>query len=552
MNGILAYLTKKYYICAMTTTSYDYIIIGAGSAGCILANRLSENPSVSVLLLEAGGKDSKLEIHIPAAYSKLNHSSIDWGFYTEPQAFVNHRTMYQPRGKVLGGCSSTNAMAYIRGNKLDYDDWAGLGNDGWDYNNILPFFKKSEHNEQIQDNFHGQGGEMNVTLAKSYRTPLADAFVQGCLDIGLPENQDFNGAEQDGAGYFQFTIKNQKRCSTAVAFLNPILARPNLKVLTHARVRKLLIEKDIAKGVEFELGRSLQTVKANKEIILSAGSFQSPQILMLSGIGDKDKLKKMGIQAKKNLEGVGQNLQDHVFCIVSSLCNQPISANYALRPVNQVRYLAQYMAFKTGPFTMSPLEANAFLRSDDTQDRPNLQFHFTPVHIGKYDADLYDTGQYPITDGYTILPTLLRPKSKGYVTLRSPNPVDAPIIQPNYLKHEDDAKALIVAVKKAYEVLQSEAYIPYRLRQHFPEKLGSDEDILFHIKRTLETVYHPVGTCKMGNDSMAVVDSHLRVRGIENLRVIDASIMPQIVMGNTNAPVMMIAEKGADLILKAR
>ncbi|TAE16492.1 MAG: choline dehydrogenase [Bacteroidetes bacterium] len=536
----------------MTTSSYDYIIIGAGSAGCILANRLSANPSVSVLLLEAGGKDSKLEIHVPAAYSKLNHSAVDWGFYTEPQPFVNHRTMYQPRGKVLGGCSSTNAMAYIRGNKLDYDDWARLGNEGWDYASVLPYFKKSEHNEQIQNDYHGQGGELNITQAKVYRTPLAEAFVKACLEQGLPANDDFNGAEQEGAGFFQFTIKNQKRCSTAVAFLNPILARPNLKVITHARVRKLLIEKDTATGVEFELGRSLQTVQAKREIILSAGAFQSPQLLMLSGIGDKDYLKKMGITAKKNLEGVGQNLQDHLFCVMSSLCNQTISANYALKPVNQMRYLAQYMAFKTGPFSISPLEANAFLRSDDTQDRPNVQFHFTPVHIGKYDADMYDTSQYPPTDGYTVLPTLLRPKSRGFIGLRSANPVDAPIIQPNYLKHEEDAKTMILACKKAFEVLQSDAYTPYRLRQHFPERMGSDEEILFHIKRTLETVYHPVGTCKMGNDDMAVVDAELRVRGIDRLRVIDASVMPNIIMGNTNAPVMMIAEKGADLILKGK
>lgn len=530
------------------TNSFDYIIIGAGSAGCILANRLSANPSVRVLLLEAGGKDSKLEIHIPAAYSKLNHTSVDWGFHTEPQAFVNYRTMYQPRGKVLGGSSSTNAMAYIRGNKLDYDDWAKLGNVGWDYEQILTYFKKTEHNEQIQDSFHGQGGELNVTLAKAYRTPLADAFVEACIAQGLPKNEDFNGQEQEGAGYFQFTIKNQKRCSAATAFLTPILSRPNLKVITHARVRKITIEKDIATGVEFEIGRSIQTAKASREIILSAGAFQSPQLLMLSGIGDKDKLKRMGIIAKKHLQGVGENLQDHAFCILSSLCNQPISANYALKPMNQVRYLAQYMAFKKGPFTISPLEANAFWRTDETQDRPNIQFHFTPVHVGKYDVDMYDISQYPHSDGYTILPTLLRPKSRGYVALRSANPTDAPLIQPNYLKHEDDAKTLIMGFKKAFEILQDDAYKPYRLRQHFPERLGSDEEILYHIKRTLESVYHPVGTCKMGNDNMAVVDNELRVHGIEHLRVIDASIMPHIVMGNTNAPVMMIAEKGADLL----
>ena len=529
-------------------TVYDYIIIGAGSAGCVLANRLSENPQVQVLLLEAGGKDTKMEIHIPAAYSKLNRTAVDWGFYTEPQPYVNHRTMYQPRGKVLGGSSSTNAMAYIRGNALDYDDWAGKGNAGWAYRDILPYFCKSEHNEQIQNDYHGQGGLLNVTEAKVFRTRLAESFVAACIAQGLPANSDFNGATQEGAGYFQFTIKNQKRCSAAVAFLNPILGRPNLKIITHARVRKVLIEKDTATGVEFEIGRSIQTASAKREVILSAGAFQSPQLLMLSGVGDKDMLKRMGITPKKHLVGVGKNLQDHVFCMVSSLCKQPISANNALKPMNQVRYMAQYMAFKTGPFTISPLEANAFWRTDEAQDRPNIQFHFTPVHIGKYDIDMYDANQYPTHDGYTILPTLLRPKSRGFIGLRSANPTDAPIIQPNYLSHEDDVKSLLLGFRKAFEILQSDAYLPYRLRQHFPEKLGSDEELLYHIKRTLETVYHPVGTCKMGNDEMAVTDHCLRVHGIDRLRVIDASIMPDIIMGNTNAPVMMIAEKGADLL----
>ncbi len=530
-------------------TSYDYIIIGAGSAGCVLAHRLSENPQISVLLLEAGGKDNKLEIQVPAAYAKLNRSAVDWAFNTEPQAFVNHRTMYQPRGKVLGGSSSTNAMAYIRGNRLDYDDWAKAGNVGWGYEDVLPYFRKSEHNEQIHDAFHGQGGLLNVTHAKVFRTQLAEAFVKASIEQGLSNNDDFNGATQDGAGFFQFTIKNQKRCSAAVAFLNPALTRPNLKVITHARVRKVLITNDTATGVEFEIGRSLQTANANREVILSAGAFQSPQILMLSGIGDKDTLKRMGIIAKKHLAGVGQNLQDHVFCSVSSLCNQPISANNALKPMNQVRYMAQYMAFKKGPFTISPLEANGFWRTDEAQDRPNMQFHFTPVHIGKYDIDLYDSNQYPTTDGYTILPTLLRPKSRGVVGLRSANPVDAPIIQPNYLSHTDDVKTILEGFKKAFAILQSEAYTPYRLRQHFPDRLGNDEEILYHIKRTLETVYHPIGTCKMGNDDMAVTDHALRVHGIDRLRVIDASVMPNIIMGNTNAPVLMIAEKGAALCL---
>lgn len=532
---------------------FDYIIVGAGSAGCVLANRLSENPNNQVLLLEAGGKDKKLEIHIPAAYSKLNRSEVDWAFETEPQAHVNQRRMFQPRGKALGGCSSTNAMAYIRGNALDYDDWAALGNKGWSYQEVLPYFRKSEHNEQLQDDYHGQGGLLNVTLAKSYKTPLADAFVKACQEEGIPANPDFNGKNQEGTGLFQFTIKNNQRWSTAKAFLKPALARENLHVMTHAHLSKVLFEGNKAVGVSFLLGKKnpeTRTAKARKEIILSAGAFASPQLLMLSGIGDADTLKARGIPVVKHLPGVGQNLQDHVFCSISSLCKQKISANHTLKPLNQVKYLAQYMLFKKGPLTISPLEANAFLRSDESQDRPNVQFHFAPVHIGTYETDLYNPDTYPHTDGYTILPTLLRPKSKGYIALRSNNPLDAPIIQPNYLEAEEDRQVLLMAARKARKVLEAKAFDPYRLRNHFPENLGDDEALLEHIRKTLETVYHPVGTCKMGQDDMAVVDENLKVKGIKGLRVIDASIMPNIIMGNTNATSIMIGEKGADLILR--
>ena len=539
---------------------FDYIIVGAGSAGCVLANRLSTDPATSVLLLEAGGPDKKLEIHIPAAYTKLHGSAVDWAFWTEPQTALNGRRMYQPRGKTLGGCSSTNAMAYVRGNKHDYDDWAALGNAGWSYEDVLPYFIRSENNEQydqLDALYHRRGGPLNVTYATRFQTPLAGAFIESCKQLGMPENQDYNGAQQEGTGLFQFTIKDGQRHSAATAFLKPALSRPNLKVITYAHTKQILIQHDKAVGVEFITAKNqTQQAIARKEVILSAGAFQSPQLLMLSGIGPADTLRSAGIPLKKDMPGVGQNLQDHIFTGVSSLSSQrAISANFHLKPLNQLKGLAQFFINKKGPMTMSPLEAVAFLKTESSDvptgsDRVNMQFHFAPVHFGNDGkADFYDLSTYPHTDGYTVLPTLLKPKSVGYVSLRSTNPLDAPIIQPNYLTHDDDRDVLISGLRKAIDVMQADAFAPYSRGINMPTDYDSDDALWEHITSVLETVYHPVGTCKMGHDEMAVVDADLRVRGIESLRVIDASVMPTIVSGNTNAPVIMIAEKGADLIL---
>ncbi|WP_337044244.1 GMC family oxidoreductase [Emticicia sp. 17c] len=531
--------------------TYDYIIIGAGSAGCVLANRLSENPANQVLLIEAGGPDKKMEIHIPAGYAKLHRSEVDWGFFTEPQEHVLNRRIYLPRGKTLGGSSSTNAMAYVRGNKEDYNDWAKAGNDGWAYQDILPYFKKSEYNEQIHNEFHGQKGLLNVTFAKHFKTPFSDAFVKACIKNGFADNQDYNGAQQEGVSLLQFTIKDAKRHSAATAFLKPALKRPNLKVLTHTLVKQLLIEKDKAVGVEVLTGKNTaQQIKASKEVILSAGSFQSPQLLMLSGIGDKDELKQLNITCKQHLPGVGKNLQDHLFMGVSALSYQQEGQNHHLTKWNQLKALGQYLFSKKGVLTIGPLEATAFGMTDDSPDRVNYQFHYASLHIGNdYSVNMYDINTFPLTDGFIILPTLLRPESRGYVTLKSSDPTDAPLIQPNFLSKEQDLITLLKATKKAIEVIQSEPFDPYRKSLLTPPDLSSDEAIILHIKKQVETVYHPVGTCKMGNDSMAVVDAQLRVKNIEGLRVIDASIMPTIVSGNTNAPVYMIAEKGADMIL---
>ena len=533
--------------------SYDYIIIGAGSAGCLLANRLSKNPRNSVLLLEAGGPDSNMNIHIPGAYLKIHKSKQDWGFWTEKQKNVLNRKIYLPRGKTLGGSSSTNAMAYVRGNAEDYNTWAELGNYGWGYKDVLPFFKKSENHAQIDkvdSDYHGSSGELSVSLPTKFKTPYVDGFIKACKKHGIPENDDYNGVTQNGVGVAQSTIKDGKRHSSASAFLKPVLNRPNLKAITHAKVCKIILKGKEATGLEYLKGSNKFQVNVEKEIIVSAGAFQSPQILMLSGIGDFSELKKHGIDCLHELKGVGKNLQDHLFYPICAKSKTQEGINHYISPLNQLKAAWNYFVNKKGVFCVGPLEGMAFFDLTQSGEKVNFQLHFSPICIDdKYGYDAYDLYDFPKKDGFTILPTLLHPRSRGTVSLASSNPKDAPIIQPNFLQEKDDLDQLVSGGKLVFKLMNDEALKKHKLRDGLPINRDSEDFLIDHIKKTLETVYHPVGTCKMGIDNMAVVDPLLKVHGISKLRVVDASIMPKIVSGNTNAPVYMIAEKAAEMIL---
>ena len=517
---------------------FDYIIVGAGSAGCVLAARLSEEPKARVLLLEAGGSDGALEVQIPAAFPKLFKSACDWNYSTEPEVELHNRQLYWPRGKLLGGSSSINAMIYVRGNRLDYEHWKSLGNDGWSFADVLPYFLKSENQGRGATKYHGTTGPLCVSDLR-YVNPLTRAFLAAAEELGIPNNPDFNGAQQEGAGLNQVTQRNGRRHSAADAFLKPALRRSNLTVLTGAHATRVLLEGNRATGVEYRSHGATNTAAAAREVILAGGAVNSPQLLLLSGIGPEDELKRAGIRTIQNLPGVGKNLHDHPMVSVGYLCTQPVS----LASAESLPNLLRYFFFKRGPLVSNVAEAGIFLRTRAGLEVPDLQILFGPAYYVNHGLEKRRD------HCFGLAPTLVMPESRGQITLRSPDPLAPPAIRANYLSTSQDLRAMVEGVRICRQLAQTKAFQPYRGAELLPgDAITKDDEIAEFVRGAVQTLYHPVGTCKMGNDEMAVVDSRLRVRGIERLRVADASIMPRIIAGNTNAPTMMIAEKAADMI----
>jgi choline dehydrogenase len=526
--------------------TFDYIVVGAGSAGCVVAEHLSASGRHRVLLLEAGGRDHNLWIHIPLGYAKLfNNPKVNWLYSSEPEPDLNNRKIIQPRGKVLGGSSSINGLLYIRGQAEDFDHWRQLGNAGWSFEDVLPYFRRSEDQERGADALHGTGGPLAVSNV-SEPHPLCDAFIEAAEQAGLPRNDDFNGPSQEGAGYFQLTSRNGRRCSTAVGYLRPARRRSNLKIETGALATRVLFSGKRAIGVEYRRGDTTHTAHANAEVILAGGAFNSPQLLQLSGLGPADLLRAHGIDVIADMPGVGADLQDHLQLRMQYRCTEPITMNDVYHSWrHRLGAGLRYIVSRKGLLTIGAGYAGGFFRTRSDLATPDVQMHFII-----FSADASGAALHPFP-GFIASVCQLRPESRGFVRIKSSDPRQAPAIQPRYLSSKFDCDTVVAGMKLLRRIMDQPAMRRYIAEQRTPDpSRSSDADLLAFARETGTTVFHPTSTCRMGSDATAVVDERLRVRGFDSLRVIDASIMPTVVSGNTNAAVVMIAEKGADMILQ--